>query len=222
MADSLPDGGARTLARWSDIRVSPGQNLLVFAVAFSYGPVTVLWLGAHDWSTFILWSMAIGAVLLPVFRFGATGILEWVFRRSDSYREYGQSGFALIYAIQDSGVLQSRGRMNLRQMDTAIRAAHAWRRLGKANGVDKTWRSQRVFELLAQSPLDSAGALEICALMRSSLVETVSPRIDPFTYQERKGLWREDWRFERANSLMTLVGAAIGLLAVILPVLLSR
>ncbi|MFJ3408191.1 hypothetical protein [Promicromonospora sp. NPDC090134] len=221
-AASLPSGGARSLAIWSDIKVSRGQNLAVLAVAFSYGPIAAVLFGVDGWMMFMIWTAVAGVVLYPGFRFGAAEGLERVFRRFDNYREYGQAGFRLIYAIQDSGLLAGSGRMNLRQMETAVRSAHTWRKLGSDTGVDHAWRSRRVFDLLHQYPLDSAAATEICDLTRSSLVDTAGARVDPFTYRVTKNFRRSSPRFELANSLMTLVAAALGLLVVVLPVLLSR
>lgn len=222
MVTPLPNGGARSLARWSDIRVSRGQNLAVFLVALSYGPIIAMLLEIHDWPRFIFWSGVIGIVLYPLFRLGAPQLLERAFRGLDNYREYGQSGFRLIHALQDSGVLRGSGRMDLKQIEIAIRAAHTWKRLGTGNGADKAWRTRRVFDLLARYPLDAETAAEICVLIRSSLVETVGARIDPFTYREQRGFWRHNPRFELANSMMALVAAALSILVAIVPVVFNR
>ncbi|MFD2794564.1 hypothetical protein ACFS27_13490 [Promicromonospora vindobonensis] len=208
MVALLPPAGVRRLSGWAQHRGSWLQVLFSVYLGIMYGAVPPLALDIAGTGVFAFaWAVS-GLFFFLVFLFAAMVVDEMFSRWTDNFHAYGQAGFRMIRALHHIEAY------SLAQKETAIRAAHAWQRLGRARGVDAEERTRRVFELLAGHPLDQDAATQVRDLVRTALLETASGKIDPATYQEPRGMWHQRARVELVS---VWVGLAGGVLALTVP-----
>ncbi|MFD2024075.1 hypothetical protein [Promicromonospora aerolata] len=135
------------------------------------------------------------------------GLSVWLNRSFDYYYEFGQSGGRIIRALRrtDAGELSRK--------EKAVRAAHAWSRTGRRGGVMFEQRRERVFALLARSPVDDPAEREICNDVRASMLDAVVGKFDPEKYQVPRRTWHEREHLEFLTARVTLIVTVMGLFA---------
>jgi hypothetical protein len=186
---------------WVDRTVFFGMSLLIVVTVIDAAP---------DTYTGGVFPVLIVAALLGVALAEASGALGvWLNGRFDYYFEFGRAGGRIIRALERTDIGE------LSRKERAVRAAHAWSRTGRRGGVIFERRRERVFVLLARTPMDSMAAREICDAVRASMLDAVVGTIDPEEYQEPRRIWHEREHLEFLNLRITLIVTFIGLLAVI-------
>jgi hypothetical protein len=195
---------ARWVARpvtWVDRTVFFGMSLLIV--------VTVIDAASATYTGGVL-PVLIVAALLGVGLAEASGPLGmWLNGRFDYYHEFGRAGGRIIRALERTDIGE------LSRKEQVVRAAHAWSRTGRRGGVIFERRRERVFALLARTPMDGTAADEICNAVRASMLDAVVGTIDPEVYQEPRRIWHEREHLEFLNLRITVIVTFIGLLAVI-------